>query len=84
MTLLEPEIDLYLMALAKKMDYKIQTHVLCVPHRISDLFIHLRQLKTGRFVKPSSSKYFFNAATPALIQRRDGSLNGTKEELGSI
>ena len=41
MTLLESEIDLYLMTLAKKMIYKIQTHVLCVPRRISDLFIHL-------------------------------------------
>ena len=66
MTLLEPEIDLYLMTLAKKMNYKIQTHVLCVPRQISDLFIHLRQLKTGRFVKPSSSRYFFNALAPCL------------------
>ena len=66
MTLLEPEIDLYLMTLAKKMGYKIQTHVLCVPRKISDLFIHLRQLKTGRFVKPSSSGYFFKALAPCL------------------
>ena len=66
MTLLEPEIDLYLMTLAKKMNYKIQTHVLCVPRKISDLFIHLRQLKTGRLVKPNSSRYFFNALAPCL------------------
>ena len=66
MTLLEPEIDLYLMTLAKKMGYQIHTHVLCVPKKISDLFIHLRQLKTGRYVKPSSSYYFFNALAPSL------------------
>lgn len=66
MTLLEPEIDLYLMMLAKQMNYKIQTHVLCVPRKISDLFIHLRQLETGRFVKPSSSDYFFNALASCL------------------
>ena len=66
MTLLEPEIDLYLMSLAKKMNYKIQTHVLCVPRRVSDLFIHLRQLKTGRQVRRSSSRYFFNALPHCL------------------
>ena len=60
MTLLEPEIDLYLMSLAKRMNYKIQTHILCVPRKISNLFIHLRQLKTGRIVKTTSSDYFFN------------------------
>lgn len=66
MTLLEPEIDLYLMTLAKKMNYKIQTHVLCVPRKISDFFIQQRQQATGRIVKISSSDYFYNALTPCL------------------
>jgi len=66
MTLLEPEIDLYLMTLAKKSGYKIQTHVLCVPKLISDTFIRRRQQQTGRYVKPSSSGYFFKALAPCL------------------
>ena len=66
MTLLEPEIDLYLMTLAKKMGYRIQTHVLCVPRKVSDTLIALRQKQTGRFVKPSSSDYFFMALAPSL------------------
>ena len=66
MTLLEPEVDLYLMTLAKKMGYKIQLHVLCVPRKISDYFIAQRQKLTGRFVKPSSSSYFFTALAPCL------------------
>ena len=81
MTLLEPEIDLYLMTLAKKMGYKIQTHVLCVPRKISDLFIHLRQLKTGRFVKPSSSDYFFNALAPCLSALTHSDLFNTEDKL---
>ena len=81
MTLLEPEIDLYLMTLAKKMNYKIQTHVLCVPRRISNLFIHLRQLKTGRFVKPSSSDYFFNALVPCLKALTRSKLFTSKDTL---
>ena len=66
MTLLEPEIDLYLMTLAKKVGYKIQMHVLCVPKLISDTFIRRRQKQTGRYVKPSSSGYFFKALAPCL------------------
>jgi hypothetical protein len=66
MTLLEPEIDLYLMTLAKKMNYKIQTHVLCVPRKISDFFIQQRQQATGRIVKISSSDYFYKALAPCL------------------
>ena len=66
MTLLEPEIDFYLMMLAKEMGYTIQTHVLCVPKKISNLFIKLRQKKTHRQVNPSSSDYFFNALIPSL------------------
>ena len=66
MTLLEPEIDLYLMTLAKKSGYKIQTHVLCVPKLISDTFIRRRQRQTGRYVKPSSSDYFFKALAHCL------------------
>ena len=81
MTLLEPEIDLYLMTLAKQMGYKIQTHVLCVPRRISDLFIHLRRLKTGRFVKPSSSGYFFNALAPCLKELTHSGLFNKQDTL---
>ena len=81
MTLLEPEIDLYLMTLAQKMNYKIQTHVLCVPRKISDLFIHLRQLKTGRFVKVSSSNYFFNALAPCLSALTHSGLFTSKDKL---
>lgn len=66
MTLLEPEIDLYLMTLAKKMNYSVQTHVLCVPKKVSNLFIKLRQKKTHRQVNTSSSDYFFNALIPSL------------------
>ena len=66
MTLLEPEVDLYLMTLAKKMGYRIHLHVLCVPRRVSDYFISYRQKLTGRFVKPSSSDYFFSALAPSL------------------
>ncbi len=81
MTLLEPEIDLYLMTLAKKMGYKIQAHVLCVPRKISDLFIRLRQLRTGRFVKPSSSGYFFNALAPCLSALIKSGLFTSKDTL---
>ena len=81
MTLLEPEIDLYLMILAKKMSYKIQTHVLCVPRKISDLFIHLRQLKTGRIVKASSSDYFFKALAPCLSALTHSGLFNQKDIL---
>lgn len=81
MTLLEPEIDLYLMTLAKKMNYKIQTHVLCVPRKISDLFIHLRQLKTGRIVKTTSSDYFFNALAPCLSALTKSNLFNSKDTL---
>ena len=66
MTLLEPEIDLYLMMLAKKMNYKIHLHLLCVPKKISDSFIRLRQKQTGRYVHPVSSNYFFNALARCL------------------
>ena len=66
MTLLEPEIDLYLMTLAKKMNYKIQTHILCIPLKISNLFIRRRQLETGRQVRLTSSQYFFNALPRCL------------------
>ena len=66
MTLLEPEVDLYLMTLAKKMGYRIQMHVLCVPRKVSDYFIMHRQQLTGRFVKPTSSNYFFTALAPCL------------------
>lgn len=81
MTLLEPEIDLYLMTLAQKMGYKIQMHILCVPRKISNLFIHLRQLKTGRFVKPSSSDYFFNALVPCLSSLTHSGLFTSKDKL---
>ena len=81
MTLLEPEIDLYLMTLAKKMNYKIQTHVLCVPRKISDLFIHLRQLETGRLVKRSSSDYFFNALAHCLSALTKSKLFTSKDTL---
>lgn len=66
MTLLEPEIDIYLMGLAKQMSYQIQMHLLCVPKKISDLFISLRQKETGRYVQPSSCTYFFSALAPCL------------------
>ena len=66
MTLLEPEIELYLMKLATQMGYRIQIHVLCVPKKISDTFIRLRQKETGRFVRSTSSHYFFQALAPAL------------------
>ena len=66
MTLLEPEVDLYLMTLAKSMGYRIQTHVLCVPKKVSDHFIRCRQKATGRCVWSSSSLYFFKALAPSL------------------
>ena len=66
MTLLEPEIDLYLMTLAKKAGYKVQMHLMCVPKKISNGFIYLRQKETGRYVSPKSSDYFFNALNPCL------------------
>ena len=81
MTLLEPEIDLYLMMLAKKMDYKIQVHILCIPRKISNLFIHLRQLKTGRIVKASSSDYFFKALAPCLKSLTHSGLFTSKDTL---
>ena len=81
MTLLEPEIDLYLMTLAKKMGYKIQANILCVPKKISDMFIHLRQLETGRYVKPSSSSYFFKALAPSLKALVHSGLFDQKDDL---
>ena len=66
MTLLEPEIDLFLMHLAKENGYKVQMHVSCVPKKVSDYFIRARQIQTGRFVRPSSSLYFFEALAPCL------------------
>ena len=81
MTLLEPEIDLYLMTLAKKMNYKIQAHILCVPRKISNLFIHLRQLKIGRIVKTSSSDYFFKALAPCLKSLTHSGLFTSKDTL---
>ena len=66
MTLLEPEIDLFLMGKAKKQGYRIQTHVLCVPKKISDRFIRQRQKQTGRQVLSRSASYFFKALAPSL------------------
>ena len=66
MTLLEPEIDIYLMMLAKKMNYQIQMHLLCVPKKVSNTFIRLRQAQTGRFVDPTSGNYFFSALGRSL------------------
>ena len=66
MTLLEPEIDLYLTALAQKNNYRMQTHILCVPKKVSDHFIRLRQNRTGRKVRTTSSHYFFNALPVSL------------------
>lgn len=66
MTLLEPEIEQYLMGLAKQKDYRIQMHVLCVPKKVSDYFIQRRYQKTHRYVSTKSANYFFNALAPAL------------------
>ena len=66
MTLLEPEIEHYLMAIAKMHGYQIQLHVLCVPKKVSDYFIRQRYLKTGRYVSDYSANYFFNALAKGL------------------
>ena len=81
MTLLEPEIDLYLMTLAKKMNYKIQAHVLCVPRKVSDFFIRQRQQATGRIVNSSSSDYFYNALVPCLSALTKSGLFTEKDTL---
>lgn len=81
MTLLEPEIDLYLMTLAKKMNYQIHMHVLCVPKKVSDTFIRLRQKETGRHVWISSSHYFFSALVPCLKALTSSSLFNKKDRL---
>ena len=81
MTLLEPEIDLYLMRLAKENGYKIQMHVSCVPKKVSDHFIRERQIQTGRFVKPSSSLYFFTALAPCLKALTHSGLFDQKDTL---
>ena len=66
MTLLEPEIEHYLMGFAKQNGYQIQLHVLCVPKKVSNLFIRKRYAQTGRYVSTYSTDYFFNALAPAL------------------
>ena len=66
MTLLEPEIEHYLMGIAKKYGYRIQLHVLCVPKKVSDSFIRKRYLSTGRYVSQRSASYFFNVLPRAL------------------
>ncbi len=66
MTLLEPEIEHYLMGLAKQNGYQIQLHVLCVPKKVSDYFIRRRYQQTRRYVSTKSANYFFNALAPAL------------------
>lgn len=65
-TFLEPEIENYLMSLAKKNGYQIQIHLLCVPKKISNTFIRKRQKQTRRVVAAKSSDYFFHALAPAL------------------
>lgn len=66
MTLLEPEIEEYLMSLAKKSGYQIQLHVLCVPKKVSDRFIRQRYLTAGRYVSSKSSNYFFDVLARSL------------------
>lgn len=66
MTLLEPEIEEYLMGFAKQKGYWIQLHVLCVPKQVSDYFIRKRYQKMRRYVSTKSANYFFNALAPAL------------------
>jgi|GEM_PF-6907256 len=66
MTLLEPEIDLYMMQLAKENGYRIQMHMLCVPKKISNTFIHKRELETGRKVYKASADYFFQSLPRSL------------------
>lgn len=66
MTLLEPEIDIYMMRLAKENGYRIQMHTLCVPKKISDMFIHKREIETGRKVYKASADYFFQSLPRSL------------------
>ncbi len=66
MTLLEPVTETYMMTLAKNKGYRIHTHVLCVPKKVSDMFIKWREKKTKRQVDVSSARYFFNALPKAL------------------
>ena len=49
MTLLEPEIEHYLMMLAKKHGYQIQLHVLCVPKKSVGLFCASKVFKNRTF-----------------------------------
>ncbi|MBE6449108.1 MAG: hypothetical protein E7013_00175 [Alphaproteobacteria bacterium] len=81
MTLLEPEIDIYLMGLAKNMNYQIHTHLLCVPKKVSDSFIRQRQKQTGRYVKPSSYNYFFKALNRCLKALIRSGLFDTNDKL---
>ena len=80
-TIEEPEIDIYLMALAKNMDYQIHTHLLCVPKKVSDSFIRQRQKQTGRRVKPSSYNYFFKALNRCLKALIHSGLFDTNDKL---
>ena len=66
MTLLEPEIEYYFAFLAKCQGYHVMLHVLAVPKKVSDFFIHKRQCQTGRCVSPQSAQYFFSALPRAL------------------
>lgn len=66
MTLLEPEIDVYMMRLAKENGYKIHLHVLSVPKKVSDSFIHKREALTGRKVFKESADYFFKSLPQSL------------------
>ena len=65
-TFLEPEIENYLMSLAKQNGYRIQIHLLCVPKKVSNSFIKKREKQTKRVVAQKSSDYFFNILTPSL------------------
>lgn len=66
MTLLEPEIEHYLMGIAKKYGYRIQLHVMCVPKKVSDFFVRQRYIMTGRYVSQKSTLYFFNILANSL------------------
>jgi len=66
MTLLEPVTETYMMTLAKNAGYRIQAHVLCVPKKVSDMFIKQREHQTKRQVDRRSASYFFKALPGAL------------------